>query len=225
MLTLSLGLAALEAARTGNWDVALRFILLAVIADGIDGALARQLRATSSIGEQLDSLADIIAFGAAPAFLFVTVYSTAPTLVLYGVALAFVLAGAFRLARFHAFPADGVFCGMPITAGGALLALTVAGPFGLDFWLASIAAGLTSVLMVSRIPFPKLSRLRPNMIGLMVLAAVPILVWPRTETLAIVAAAFAGAYVVWGLMSRVDLEDEIPGIGVEDEYEPSQQPR
>jgi CDP-diacylglycerol---serine O-phosphatidyltransferase len=225
MITLTCGLAALESARTGNWDLALRLILLAVIADGVDGALARQLRATSAIGEQLDSLADIIAFGAAPALLFVTVYSSAPAPIRYGIGLAFVLAGAYRLARFHAFPADGMFCGMPITAGGALLALTVAGPFGLEFWLASIAAGLTAILMISRIPFPKLSRLRPNMVGIMILAAVPVLLWPGVESVAIVAAALAGAYVIWGLLSRVDLEDEISGIGVEEEYEPSQQPR
>ena len=238
MLTLSCGLAAIESARTGNWDWALRFILLATIADGLDGALARQLRATSDMGEQLDSLADIVAFGAAPALLFVTVFSGAPGPIRYGVGLFFVLSGAYRLARFHAQPADGVFLGLPITAGGALMALIAAGPFGIDYWVASALAVSTSVLMVCRVPFPKLSRVKPNPIGVMAVAAIPILLWPRVETVAAVAAIVMGGYVAWGLIRRIDLEDEVAGmveeeeyewtagIGFEDEeYEPSQQPR
>jgi CDP-diacylglycerol---serine O-phosphatidyltransferase len=238
MITLTCGLAAIEAARTGNWDWALRLILLATIADGIDGALARQLKATSPMGEQLDSLADIVAFGAAPAILFVTVFSSAPAPLRYGVGVFFVLSGAYRLARFHAVPADGVFLGLPITAGGALMALIAAGPFGLNHWWAAALATGTALLMVCRIPFPKLSRMKPNPIGMMIVASIPILLWPGVETVAIVAAIFAGAYVIWGLVRRIEFDDEIPsmvdeeeyewtaGIGFEDEeYEPSQQPR
>lgn len=238
MLTLSCGLAAIEAARTGNWDWALRFILLATIADGLDGALARQLGATSEMGEQLDSLADIVAFGAAPALLFVTVFTTGPTPVHYAVGLFFVLAGAYRLARFHAVPADGVFLGLPITAGGALMALIAAGPFGLNYWLATALAVTTAILMVCRVPFPKMSGVRPNPIGVMAVGGLPIVLWPAVETVAIVAALIMLAYIVWGLVRRIDLEDDAPiiaeddeydwasGIGFEEEeYEPSQQPR
>jgi CDP-diacylglycerol---serine O-phosphatidyltransferase len=238
MLTLSCGLAAIEAARTGNWDWSLRFILLATVADGIDGALARQLRATTDMGEQLDSLADIVAFGAAPALLFVTVFTTAPAPVRYGVGLFFVLGGAYRLARFHAQPADGVFLGLPITAGGALMALIAAGPFGLNYWLAAGLAIATATLMVCQVPFPKLSRLKTNTIGIMLVVSVPILLWPQVETIAIVAALVMGAYVAWGLIRRIEIDDDVPimaedeeyewttGIGFEEEeYEPSQQPR
>lgn len=238
MITLSCGLAAIESARTGNWDWALRLILLGTIADGIDGALARQLRATSDMGEQLDSLADIIAFGAAPAILFVTVFPDAPAPLRYGIGLFFVLCGAYRLARFHAQPADGIFFGLPITAGGALLALIAAGPFGLDHWWAGALAIGTAVLMVCRVPFPKMSRLKRNPIGIMIVASIPILLWPGVETVAIAAAMIMGAYVVLGLLRRIELDDDLSsiadeeeyewttGIGFEeDEYEPSQQPR
>lgn len=237
MITLSCGLAAIESARTGNWDWALRLILLATVADGIDGALARQLRATSDMGAQLDSLADIVAFGAAPAVLFVTVFSDAPAPLRYGIGLLFVLCGAYRLARFHTQPAEGIFLGLPITAGGAVLALLTAGPFGLQYWWGAVLASLTAVLMVCRIPFPKLTRMKPNPIGVMVVAAVPVLLWPGVETVAIVFASVMGAYVVWGLIRRIELDDEIAaiedeeydwttGIGFEEEeYEPSQQPR
>jgi CDP-diacylglycerol---serine O-phosphatidyltransferase len=238
MLTLSSGLAAIEAARTGNWDWALRFILLATIADGLDGALARQLKATSDMGEQLDSLADIVAFGAAPALLFVTVFTAAPAPVRYGVGLFFVLAGAYRLARFHAIPSDGVFLGLPITAGGALMALIAAGPFGLNYWVATALAIATAVLMICRIPFPKMSRVKPNPVGVMAVASLPILLWPGVETVAIVAAVVMGGYVIWGLIRRMEFDEDAPliaeeddyewtsGIGFEEEeYEPSQQPR
>jgi CDP-diacylglycerol---serine O-phosphatidyltransferase len=238
MLTLSCGLAAIEAARTGNWDWALRFILLAAVADGLDGALARQLSATSDMGEQLDSLADIVAFGVAPALLFVTVFTSAPAPIRYSVGLFFVLSSAYRLARFHAVPADGVFLGLPITAGGALMALIATGPFGLNYWMASVLALGTAALMVCRIPFPKMSRVKPNPVGVMAVAALPILLWPGVETVAIVAALVMAMYVGWALIRRIDLEDEISimteeeeyewtsGIAFEDEeYEPSQQPR
>jgi CDP-diacylglycerol---serine O-phosphatidyltransferase len=238
MITLSCGLAGIESARTGNWDWALRFILLATVADGLDGALARQLRATSDMGEQLDSLADIVAFGAAPALLFVTVFTSAPAPVRYGVGLFFVLSGAYRLARFHAQPADGVFLGLPITAGGALMALIAAGPFGFNYWVATGLAVATAVLMICRVPFPKMSRVKPNPIGVMVVASFPILLWPGVETVAIVAALVMSAYVVWGLIRRIELDEEAPLIGEEEEYEwtsgigfeeeeyePSQQPR
>src|SRR5919202_6281689 len=86
-VALSCGLAALEATRMGAWDWTLRLILLAAVADGVDGALARQLHSTSPLGGQLDSLADIVAFGAAPAFLFESYFSAAPPLIRFGAAL------------------------------------------------------------------------------------------------------------------------------------------
>jgi CDP-diacylglycerol---serine O-phosphatidyltransferase len=238
MLTLSCGLAAIESARTGNWDWSLRLILLATIADGLDGALARQLRATSDMGEQLDSLADIVAFGAAPALLFVTVFTSAPAPVRYGVGLFFVLSGAYRLARFHAQPADGVFLGLPITAGGALMALIAAGPFGLNYWVATGLALGTALLMVCRVQFPKMSRVKPAFLGVLIVASFPILLWPAVETVAIVAALIMVGYIGWGVIRRIEFDEDATLIGEEEEYEwttgigfeeeeyePSQQPR
>jgi CDP-diacylglycerol--serine O-phosphatidyltransferase len=201
-VTLSCGLASLEATRLNAWDWTLRLILLAAIADGIDGALARHLQSTSPMGEQLDSLADIVAFGAAPAFLLATHLATLNEPLRFGVALAFVLAGAYRLARFHAQPLDNVFCGLPITAAGSLLTLAVAGPLGLDTTaLVSVAIALT-VLMVCRHQFPKVARSSRSGVLLLVLAALPLLVWPRIETLAVLGIISFGAYVIWGLAGR-----------------------
>ena len=214
MLGLTCGLAAIEAVRAGAWDLALRLILLAAVADGVDGALARRLRATSPMGEQLDSLADIIAFGAAPAFLFSTYYQHVSDPVRFGVALAFVLAGAYRLARFHAQPRDGVFCGLPISVAGPTLAVTIAGPFGIGGREAGAIAVALTALMVCRRPFPTFARSRRRLLPAVAAAALGVVAWPRVETVAVVAAIALGAYVVWGLISGL-AEDEAGGLDVE----------
>src|SRR5438309_11655658 len=69
-LTLLLGLGAIEAARFGDPELGLRFILLAILSDGIDGVLARRWGSVSDFGGHLDALADVIAFGVAPGLLF-----------------------------------------------------------------------------------------------------------------------------------------------------------
>ena len=222
MVTLACGLATLEAARVGEWELALRLVLLAAVADGVDGILARRLRACSAMGEQLDSLADVIAFGAAPAFLFSTYYGGASGWVRFGVALAFVLAGAYRLARFHARPANGVFCGLPITVAGPLLALAVAGPFGAGAPEAGLAGLGLAALMVSHHPFPTFARSRGRLLPAIAGASLPVALWPRVETLAILAALALGTYLVWGLVSQVVTDDGMPGRSVEEVPEAGQ---
>lgn len=220
MVALTCGLAAIEAARVGAWELALRLILLATIADGIDGPLARRLRVTSPMGQQLDSLADIVAFGAAPAFLFSTYYSGAPAPFRFGVALAFVLAGAYRLARFHTQLTEDVFRGLPVTVAGPLLTVTVAGPFGAGVWEAGgVGIGLAA-LMVCHHPFPTLAQLRRWLLPAIAAASLPVALWPRDETIAGVTALTLGAYVVWGVVRGlvirdVDVDNEVRGIDEE----------
>lgn len=213
MVALACGLAALEAARVTAWDLALRLILLAAIADGFDGVLARQLGVTSTMGEQLDSLVDIVAFGTAPAFLFWTHYGDAPAALRFGAPFAFVLAGAYRLARFHAQPTDGDFRGLPITVAGPLLALAVAGPFGLGAWGAAGIGIALAALMVHHHAFPTLIPSRRWLVPAIVAAAVPVALWPRVETLATVAALTLGAYVLWGLVGHQMGSDEAQDDG------------
>ncbi|HEV2108230.1 MAG TPA: CDP-alcohol phosphatidyltransferase family protein [Thermomicrobiales bacterium] len=218
MVTLTCGLAALEATRVGAWELALRLILLGMVADGVDGPLARRLRATTPMGQQLDSLADVVAFGAAPAFLFSTYYGGAPDPVRFGVALAFVLAGAYRLARFHAGPTEEVFRGLPITAAGPLLAVTVAGPFGAGAREAGgVGIGLAA-LMVCHHPFPTLALSRRWLLPAIAAASLPVALWPRVETLAVVTALILGAYVVWGVgrgLANRDGDNDVRGFDEE----------
>lgn len=198
---LSCGLGAIEATRVGDWDLALRLILLAAIADGIDGPVARHLNGAGAIGKQLDSLSDVISFGVAPAFLFSTYYADASHLVRLGPALAFVATGAYRLGRFNAQPATDRFMGLPITVSGALLAVTVAGPITASVTVASIIAAVLTVLMGVRHPFPAYAAWRWTLLPAFVGAAISIALWPGVATVAMVAGVILATYVLGGIVS------------------------
>jgi CDP-diacylglycerol--serine O-phosphatidyltransferase len=122
-------------AGSGNYadiKVALFFILLAGIFDLLDGRVARMGGAESPFGREFDSLADIISFGVAPAFLVYRivlweVFATHPE-VGWFIASIYVLCGAFRLARFNCLAAQAgsgggkEFLGFPIPAAAGLVA-------------------------------------------------------------------------------------------------------
>lgn len=157
------GVTALRMAYAGNLDLAMLLILLAAILDGLDGRIARAMGSESPIGAELDSLADLVNFGVAPAFIL-GVWSLMEVPVLgWSAALFYVLCAALRLARFNVGQKSGAthdprfFTGVPSPAG-ALLALTpiilsnafpALTPPGLltALWLV-ICGGL----MISRIP-------------------------------------------------------------------------
>ncbi|GIX43325.1 MAG: CDP-diacylglycerol--serine O-phosphatidyltransferase [Leptospiraceae bacterium] len=106
-------------------------IILAALLDGLDGFIARLLNATSEIGAQLDSLADLTTFGIAPGALFYMIFLQD----LYWewlnirIPLGMILAGlypaavAFRLARFNVSHSDDSFDGLPSPIGGLIVAL------------------------------------------------------------------------------------------------------
>jgi CDP-diacylglycerol---serine O-phosphatidyltransferase len=101
-LALCMGLTGVSLAIGGQWEKALGAIILAGVLDGLDGRIARLLRAQSRFGAELDSLSDNIAFGTAPALiLFLWSLERAPR---FGwiAALALAVCCALRLARFNA---------------------------------------------------------------------------------------------------------------------------
>ena len=107
LLGLCAGLTAIRMAVEHRFDLAVAAIIFAIILDGIDGRLARYFRATSRFGEQLDSLADFVNFGVAPAiFLYVWRLDELSS---FGWICALVLAicTGLRLARFNAALAGG----------------------------------------------------------------------------------------------------------------------
>jgi CDP-diacylglycerol--serine O-phosphatidyltransferase len=160
-----------------HFDNAARAIGVAVVFDALDGFLARMTRTHSDFGRELDSLADVITFGVAPALLawfwgfrWLPVMENADLrtkLIELGAVFSFVflMAGASRLARFNiqsnpqpsnpGRPGKKYFVGMPIPAGAGVIAAVVhfsAGNPVLTWWLSAIWLVLmvtSSFLMVS----------------------------------------------------------------------------
>jgi CDP-diacylglycerol--serine O-phosphatidyltransferase len=127
-LALCFGLTGVSLAIRGEWEKAIAAIVLAGVLDGLDGRIARLLRAQSKFGAELDSLSDNIAFGTAPALiLFLWSLQTAPR---FGwiAALALAVCCALRLARFNArldsaeqpHKTAGFNTGVPAPAGAGL---------------------------------------------------------------------------------------------------------
>lgn len=141
-----------------NYVWAAIFVVLAALADRYDGKVARYLKVESPIGKELDSLADLISFGLAPAVLAFQQHQLLQWGLLgYALVILFPLCGAYRLARFNVTPFDGSFYGIPITFGGMALALYclvtqyVAAPLVLTAAVMVVLA----YLMVSRHRIPK----------------------------------------------------------------------
>lgn len=141
-----------------NTSIAAAFVLICVLADGADGYLART-RGQGSLGFQLDSLADFISFGLLPSILIYYVVREATGnrnifFLIFIISFVYIVSGMLRLARYNIAPQETIFYGLPITAGGLIIALYVlAGlpPAGLLI-VALILAGL----MISEIKYPKI---------------------------------------------------------------------
>ena len=104
----------------GYLRMASMFIFLSAILDFFDGRIARRLKVNSEFGVELDSLADIVSFGVAPAILFYSLSTPSPfTTIAF---MLFPTMGALRLAKFNIKPTIGHFIGLPIPAAGIAMA-------------------------------------------------------------------------------------------------------
>ena len=156
------GMLSILATYEGDFFYASIFILLALIADGMDGRVARALNAASELGKEMDSLCDLGSFGVAPAFL-----AYAFCMHNYGTfgkfaAIVFALCGMWRLARFNVNTSvvHGFFMGLAIPAGGCIVATTTLlflalniqpEEFGLVYPITVI---IVAYLMVSHVHYP-----------------------------------------------------------------------
>ena len=143
------GVLSITCNMSGLLEVSAVLIFFSAVFDLFDGRVARKLKVNSEFGIQLDSLADIVSFGVAPALLFHAI--AAPSIF---TSLAFILfptMGALRLAKFNVKPTVGYFSGLPIPAAGLPLA-------GMGFFLYSNAwiTLILALLMVSPIRVKKL---------------------------------------------------------------------
>lgn len=166
LLALCIGLTAIRMAIEGRMDLAVAGIVFAAILDGIDGRLARYLQSQSRFGAELDSLADFMNFGCAPA-LILFFWGLGPLRTLgWVVMLVFALCAALRLARFNVMLDDpnrpafagNFFVGMPAPAAAVVVLLPVYLEFlgvprtGMSAPLYLIYALAIALLMVSKIP-------------------------------------------------------------------------
>lgn len=154
LANLFFGIISLVFTMENSFPFAAYTILCSVVLDGMDGRVARRLEASSSFGKELDSLADLVSFGVAPAILVYAKVLNVP----YGkfglaVAIAFALCGAIRLARFNVMNITTHFVGVPITVAGGLLALfTLLGLAPLFYLITTI---VLAFLMVSTLKVRK----------------------------------------------------------------------
>lgn len=130
-------------------------ILLAGVMDYLDGKVARKLQVSSDFGKELDSLADLVSFGVAPAILAYALQLSDWGYFGLAIALTFVMCGALRLARFNVTTFSGIFMGVPITVAGGIVALLVIYLGKLPVLVLPIAMLLLSWLMISKLKVPK----------------------------------------------------------------------
>ena len=127
LINMSLGLCAvlllIQTDHPHKAFISTALIMLGGIVDFFDGFIARKLNATSSMGKQLDSFADIITFGTAPALLINYISTCRPSILIIVSSLIFTVAGAYRLARFNLSDYQDHFLGLPIPVAGIALAI------------------------------------------------------------------------------------------------------
>lgn len=173
---LAAGLTGIRFAISGDWNLAVYAIVLAGLLDGVDGRIARMLNAQSRFGAELDSLADSISFGVAPALiLYLWSIQDLPRIGWFA-SLAFAICAALRLARFNAqidtdeqpHKLAGFLTGVPAPVGAGLaflpfylwMATDIAefrNPVFVSVWLAAVG-----VLMISNIATFSWKSIRPR---------------------------------------------------------------
>ncbi|MBX7490549.1 CDP-diacylglycerol--serine O-phosphatidyltransferase [Helicobacter turcicus] len=167
-----LGILAISYAFMGRFSIACWLVMISLIFDGLDGRVARLTGTTSKFGVEFDSLADVVAFGVAPAMILF--FYTGFYYGKFGVVVAglYVVFGAIRLARFNVTTSSNepnVFIGLPIPAaavfiiGWLLFEMYLSGIYteyssGILLFL-MIASLVVSLLMVSNIRYPSFKKM------------------------------------------------------------------
>ncbi len=166
LFSLCLGLTAIRMAVDGKFELAIASIVIAGVLDGIDGRIARLLHSTSRFGAELDSLADFVSFGVAPAMLLYFWGLNSLHSAGWIAVLVFAICAGLRLARFNVMIDDpnkppyavNFFTGVPAPAGAMIVMLPIyLELMGLPHTMASSVIALVytvaiALLMVSWIP-------------------------------------------------------------------------
>ena len=174
LLGLCSGATAIRFALLADWHTAVSFVVFAMIFDVLDGRAARMLGADTRFGAQLDSLADLVSFGVAPAIIMYTWSLSRMETAGWIAALIFCACSAIRLARFNvqsvrdegASKSNPYFTGLPTPAAACMMLLPMLisfqwnGQIVREPWVAGTMIAITSALMVSRLPTPSIKHMR-----------------------------------------------------------------
>ena len=179
-------------------------ICLAACFDTLDGRAARALGVSGDFGKELDSLADVVSFGVAPALLVYEQWMRGAGWIGVVAAGIFVCCGAGRLARYNLISTSDkrFFVGMPIPMAGMIAAALALYPNPISPYIAIALMGFAGILMISVLRFPSLEQLAfesPKPIrALFTLVFVVSLVQPATLLLLL-----PMTYVAYGLITNL----------------------
>lgn len=194
------GMSSVRFALLEQWEVSATFLLIAAFLDGIDGRVARMLKASSDFGAQMDSLSDIVCFGVAPAIVLHLWALQDIKRFGWAVALFYTICCALRLARFNTALLEEVkedwqkryFTGVPAPMGAmlAILPVILSFKFGEEVlifpkeWFIIIYLPAIALLMSSRVPtFTLKGRAIPTKMVLpIMLASIAIILGLLVET-------------------------------------------
>jgi len=140
----TLGLFAIYFIILDNLILSSRIVLLAIFFDSFDGFLARKKNIVAEFGKSFDSLSDIISFGVAPAFIFISSNNNSEVGILIG--FTYVLCGLLRLSRFSILDTEE-YIGLPITLGAIFVILIYLS--NIPKYLGGIFVILASLLFIS----------------------------------------------------------------------------
>jgi len=199
--SLILGFASLILTMAGLLTSAAFCLLASVALDACDGNLARRWKVSSSFGAQLDSMADMTAFGvaaAALAYYWLVEKDPSQLIIIAIVSCMVALMGAIRLARFNVTPANSdYFQGIPTTFAAAAIALLyLAAPNLAMVWGLGLVA-LLAILMVSAFPYMKLTQLRQLPRWLWLIAIASLLFNPLATALVCALAYLCSGPALW----------------------------
>ena len=196
--SLVLGLASIWTAFSGDLDLAAWLVLWGVLLDTLDGAAARLLKASSALGAQLDSFADFVVFGLAPAALVAAGAGG------HLAAAVFSVATATRLARYNTTPPDpAAFIGVPTTTCGATAALCwlifqPASALAMSLLLLGLSVLMHAPIRIARLKPVRGQPVRNALMGVCVLMAytlAPLRLYPEALLGMVVVAILGGA--IW----------------------------
>ncbi|WP_084360974.1 CDP-diacylglycerol--serine O-phosphatidyltransferase [Neobacillus fumarioli] len=173
LFNLFFGFLSIMYSAIGDYRNAAILILIGMMLDSMDGRLARMLRVQSEFGKELDSLADIVTFGVAPAMMAYYAYFAQFGVIGMAISGLFPLFGAYRLARFNINAVKQslkYFSGVPITAGGGILTFLTLFHGKMPSIILPIAFFAICILMVSTIKIPSLKEVPLPKYGIIITA-------------------------------------------------------